>query len=73
MAIYLMGKTSVIYGAIMEGLWTWLFLGAFIGQIYFAAHLYNDPDNNITTGELVTYLLYNFQIIGEVMGFTNNL
>ena len=57
----------------MDGFWQWFMTGAQIGMIYYAATLFQDEENEVTTGQIIEYFSYNFIIIGQVMGFTETL
>ena len=72
-AVFAIGRTQAIYKAWMDGCWQWLFVGAFVGMLWYAVQLYKDPANNFTIGLLFTFLMYNWIVIGQVMTFGDTL
>ena len=72
-ATFTIGRTQAIYKAWMDGLWQWLFIGAFVGMLWYAVQLYRDVDEEFTVGLLFMYLMYNWIVIGQVMQFGETL
>lgn len=60
-----------LYYAIMMTSMQFFFNGGYIGIAYFSANSVKDGD--LTAGQVASYLLYNWQILWNIMGLNTNL
>ena len=65
------GKNMAYYSSIMQMCIQFFFVTGFVGVSYFGSE--EVKDGKLTPGEIATYLLYNWQIIFNIMGLTSNL
>ena len=69
--VYNIGKNMAKYYATMMFFFQWFFNGAFVGIAFFSSK--SVKNGELSPGEVAAYLLYNWQIIWNIMGLNSNL
>jgi len=69
--VFNIGKNMAKYYAVMMGMFQIFFNGGYIGIAYFSAMSVKDKE--MTSGEVASFLLYNWQMIFNIMSINSNL
>ena len=69
--VYNIGVNMAKYYATMMCLMQFIFNGGYIGVAYFSAQTVKD--GHLSAGQVASYLLYNWQILFNIMGLNSNL